>query len=348
MDWMVRFFVITSLMVLLTSCTTFTDLNEFTSPRFQTGGEKGAAFCGSCHPDTYEQWSTHSRHAKATKSPSFRRALADVKENIFLGGMFEEDMCYSCHGDKKTDEGINCESCHGPVLPNVPIEVTHEKKYTPRLKIMRKNDFCARCHQVNMPFTDQPLTTLHDEWKNSPAAKKGQTCQNCHMAKGEDDNYAFHGFKSAVRNANLYKNRLKISKIALNKKRLRLQLENRVSGHSIPASGPTRVLALELLLKDKKGIVIHRGVQRFYKHFSMVPVVGGVPFMLIENTQLQAREKRRVHLDLPEGVYERSARAIITLRMYEVADKYEGNISKAHWVSKPIIRKTVTISVTSG
>lgn len=343
MAWIVRFSITAVLMMLLTSCATFTDFDELKRPRFQTGEKKGAAFCASCHPDTYEQWSLHSRHAKATKSRSFQHALAEVKGNIILGAIMDEDMCYACHGDKASDEGINCESCHGAVLPNVPIEVTHEKKYTPRLKVMREDDFCARCHQVKMPFTEQPLTTLHDEWKQSAAAKRGQTCQNCHMKKGEDDNYAYHGFKSAVRNANLYNNRLKISKLALNKTRLRLQLENHVTGHSIPASGPTRILALELQMKNEKGVIIHREVRRFFKHFSMLPIIGGVPFMLVDNTQLRASEKRLIRFDFPGGVYKRSVRLSLILRMYEVADKYEGDIAKAHWSSKPISKKVIKI-----
>ena len=335
--------IIVVLLALLTSCTTLPDLAELQTPRYQTGGTKGAAYCGNCHPDTHEQWSKHSRHAKATKSPAFQRALAEIRENIVLGSFMNEEMCYTCHGDKKRNEGINCESCHGPVLPGVPIEVTHEKKYTPRLVEMRKPDFCSRCHQVKMPFTNEPLTTLHDEWKQSPAAKKGLTCQSCHMKKGEDDNYAFHGFKSAVRNAFLYKNKLRISKIALNSKRVRLQLENRVTGHSIPASGPNRVLALEMELRDKRGRVVHRDHQRFFKHFSMLPGVGGVPFLLMDNSQLRSGAKRRVRFSLPAGVYDRSRKLTLKLRMYEVADKYEGKLAKAHWVSKPIIEKNLAI-----
>ncbi len=164
------------------------------------------------------------------------------------------------------------------------------------------------------------------------------------MRKGEYDNYAFHGFRSAVRNAHLYKNKLKISKFALNRKRLRLQLENRVTGHSIPASGPTRVLALELLLKNNHGEVVYTQTRRFFKHFSMLPIVGGVPFMLIDNTQLQAGEKRTIRFELPERAYQRTTRVIMTLRMYEVADKFEGDLAKAHWVSKPIVRRTIRIN----
>ncbi|MCP4934059.1 MAG: hypothetical protein GY927_07585 [bacterium] len=344
---MLRFFklmIVTVQFALLTSCATLPEFSDLRTPRYQTGENKGAAYCASCHPDTHEQWSTRSRHAQSTKSATFQNALLEIKENIVVGNIIDEEMCYACHGNKKRNAGIDCESCHGTVLPGVPIETTHEKKYTPNLVEMRKSDFCARCHQTKMPFTGEALTTLHDEWKQSPAAKKGLTCQGCHMAKGEDDNYAYHGFKTAVRNGSLYKNKLKISQIAINHKRLRLLLENRVQGHSIPASGPTRILAAEIQLLNEKGVVIHRDVRRFFKHFSMLPLVGGVPFMLINNTQLRSGEKRRIRFDFPDGTYKRSAKLTLVLLMYEVADKYEGDITRAHWVSKPIIQKTVRIS----
>lgn len=344
MHWIIRFPLVAVILVLLSSCVQVPDLEKLTRPRFQTGGTKGAAYCGSCHPVAYQQWSQYSRHAKATKSRAFRRAVAELKDHIVLGGIVDEDMCYSCHGDKKINEGINCESCHGSVLPGVTFDVTHEVKFRPRLKEMRKPGFCARCHQVKAPLTGEPLTTLHDEWKQSPAARKGLTCQGCHMAKRADDPYAYHGFRTAVRNPLLYRNKLKIGKIALNAKRLRLMLENRVKGHSIPAGGPTRVLALELELKDGNGKIVHRDVRRFFKHFSMLPVVGGVPFMQINNTQLRSGENRHIRFNLPDGAYAASAKLTLLLRMFEVADKHEGRIRKAHWASRPIFRKTIAIS----
>ena len=341
---LIRIPILALLVSPMASCTQLLDLEEMTKPRFQTGATTNSAFCATCHPVVYKQWSQHSRHAKATKSRSFRRAVAELREHVVLGSIVRESMCYACHGDKKVNEGINCQSCHGPVLPGVSIEVTHERKFKPRLKEMRKPDFCAQCHQSKVPFTGAALSTLHDEWKRSLAARKGLTCQGCHMTKREDDPYAYHGFRTAVRNSSMYRRRLDVRMVSFNRKRLVLALENKVQGHSIPAGGPIRVLALELEMMDGKGKTVHRDVQRYFRHFSMLPVVGGVPFMLVDNTQLRAGEKRRVRFDLPDGVHDGSASLRLTLRMYEVADKYGGDISKAHWASRPILRKTIAIS----
>jgi hypothetical protein len=324
------------LTLLLSACAGVPDLERLETPRYQTGKSEGAAFCATCHPDTYDQWRLHSRHAQATSSKTFRAAREEILDNPVLGGFMSHKMCHSCHGDPDRNAGIDCIGCHGAPLPDVDIMVTHEQKYTPRLKqVMRKDDFCARCHQVAMPITGVPLTTVHSEWRASPAARHGQTCQSCHMPK-EDGSYAFHGFSTLVRNPGLYQGRLALGQLRVVENQLRLTVANRVAGHAIPAGGPTRVLALELELKDAGGKIVHRDTRRFFKHFSMVPIVGGVPFMLIDNSQLQAGEKRRVGFDLPAAALAVAREARLALRMYEVADKYEGDIGQAHWRSAPL------------
>lgn len=320
---------------LAAGCVALPDLEQLEQPHYQQGSQEGAAYCATCHPDTYEQWSNHSRHALATRSSAFHAALGEIRTNPVLGEFMTDAMCYACHGNPKRNEGINCESCHGPVLKGVPIEVTHEKKYKPRLEEMRKGDFCARCHEASMPVTNEPLTTVHSEWKASPAAKRGQTCQSCHMPK-EDGSYAYHGFNTLVRNPGLYRNQLVLSHLTEAAGNIHVTIENRVTGHAIPAAGPTRVLALTLELKDRSGHTVHSETRRFFKHFSMAPLVGGVPFTLIENSQLQAGEKRRLHFALPPALRGTAREAVFELRMYEVADKHEGDIARAHWRSAPI------------
>jgi Cytochrome c554 and c-prime len=323
------------------SCADTMDLDAFTKPRYEAGRQRGAQLCASCHEDIYNQWSQHSRHSQATKSPSFRRAVEDLKSNVFLAGLVKESMCYSCHGSKTRDQGVNCETCHGRPLPGVPIETTHEKKYTPRLTKMRKPGFCAKCHEVKTPITGDSFTSVHSEWKKSEAAARGLTCQRCHMAKRADDDYAYHGFDSGARNVDIYKGDLRISNIVFDQPGLRLTLENRIKGHAIPASGPTRVLALELALQDANGEVLHRQHKRFFKRFSMLPVVGGVPLWLTDNSQLASGEKRRLRFSLPEYELAKSDKLVIVLRMYEVDDQHQGDISKAHWKSKPIVRRVL-------
>ena len=100
-------------------------------------------------------------------------------------------------------------------------------------------------------------------------------------------------------------------------------------------------MALELFLHDAAGQVLHYQHQKFFKRFSMLPVIGGVPLWQTDNSQLRSGEKRRLRFALPEDQLANSDKLVIGLRMYEVADKYQGDIRKAHWVSKPILRKVL-------
>lgn len=56
--------------------------------------------------------------------------------------------------------------------------------------ILTKSEFCEACHQVAV-YPGIKLETVWEEWRASPAAKEGITCQRCHMSKnpGYDDGY---------------------------------------------------------------------------------------------------------------------------------------------------------------
>jgi nitrate/TMAO reductase-like tetraheme cytochrome c subunit len=56
--------------------------------------------------------------------------------------------------------------------------------------IIKKSEFCVACHQVAV-YPGIKLETVWEEWRASPAAKEGITCQQCHMSKnpGHDDGF---------------------------------------------------------------------------------------------------------------------------------------------------------------
>lgn len=47
---------------------------------------------------------------------------------------------------------------------------------------MSGSDFCASCHDVNL-VNNMRLEETFSEFKNSPAAARGESCQDCHMGK---------------------------------------------------------------------------------------------------------------------------------------------------------------------
>ncbi|MFQ5864927.1 MAG: multiheme c-type cytochrome [bacterium] len=307
-------------------------------PRYEVGEHKGAQFCADCHQEIYDQWLQNSVHAEATTNTRFLDYKNKITSNFMLNAMMGEEFCYACHGSKEVNEGVNCETCHGTVIPNVSIEETHEKKFKPRRENLRKPDSCTKCHEM-----EDGMTTYR-EWQKSEAAKQGITCQGCHM-KPRESGVPYHGFDSVsrTRNVGIYRDDLKIKDININFPQFSLAIENRVMGHAIPASGPSRVLVLEISFLDLKGVETYKIVQTFAKYFELIPIVGIFPAKLIENTQLQSGEARQLSFTLPSSLAGQISKAVLTLRFYDVSDDHAGDLNKAHWISEPILEGEVGI-----
>lgn len=325
----------------VTSCTMYEDMQAMKKPRYELGAHQGAKFCGSCHQEIYEQWSKHSRHAIATSAKSFHDFKDKFTGSFWLNAMMGQSMCYACHGSKEANEGVNCETCHGAAIPNVTIMETHEKKYKPGRQTLKKPEFCANCHEIKNPLSGDLIIAVYSEWKGSKAAAQDTTCQDCHMAP-RTGKLSYHGFDTAVLNAGIYRDDLRLRDIKLEFPRLSLVIENGITAHSIPAGGPVRILSLEIALLDATYNVIHKMQRTFAKRFDLMPIAGVMPYRIIENTQLQSGEARTVDFLLPPSLKGKFAKARINLRLYEVSDEHQGNIEKAHWMSNPILEKEIS------
>jgi hypothetical protein len=99
----------------------------------------------------------------------------------------------------RANEGVSCDLCHtitgfeGDVPYNFNWTVSPGKtKYAQRtgvespfhesvgLEFYRTAEFCGTCHNEKDPF-GQWVKATHLEWKESPYAKAGIVCQDCHM-----------------------------------------------------------------------------------------------------------------------------------------------------------------------
>lgn len=65
-----------------------------------------------------------------------------------------------------------------------------------------KSEFCVTCHQVQV-HPGIKLETVWEEYRNSPARKKGITCQQCHMSKSPGQNAGFDKGWAATVNGHL-------------------------------------------------------------------------------------------------------------------------------------------------
>ncbi len=127
------------------------------APARQAPGYAGSESCRKCHENIVTAWET-TRHAQAFSSPIFQRDWSKEGSNI---------SCLACHTtgfDKATgkyaQEGVTCESCHGPFQPNHPEQP---------MPIIPNVDLCGSCH-----------TSTANEWRASPHNKANIQCQACH------------------------------------------------------------------------------------------------------------------------------------------------------------------------
>ena len=117
----------------------------------------GSSSCQKCHTDIHTDWSV-TRHAQAFSSPIFQRDWSELSQ---------QTSCLECHttgfnpaSGTYSEEGVTCESCHGPFQPNHPAQ---DMPITPNA------DLCATCHQ-----------NTTDEWKASKHSTAGIQCESCH------------------------------------------------------------------------------------------------------------------------------------------------------------------------
>jgi hypothetical protein len=317
------------------------EIRSLKEPRFEVGKHAGAAVCSECHQEIFAQWSTRSRHARATSGKHFLEFRNKVRENVLINALMGEKSCYACHGSRELNEGVTCETCHGLLDNSAPVMGVHATKFAPRLVTLRSEGYCATCHELPEAMTP------HSEWQRSAAAEQGMTCQKCHMPAGADG-LPYHGFDSVVLDGDIYQGDLVIRDVVLDYPNLKVSVENLISGHGVPAGGPSRVLALELTLSDAEGRVLHEMNVLFRKKFDLMPIAGLMPLTLVEDTHLESGEVRRLVLTLPPNIADKIAGVGLLLRFYEVSDEYQGDISKAHWISEPIVVKEIRFAGTEA
>lgn len=172
----------------------------------------GANACG-CHAALIDQWRA-SMHAKALEDPLYRTKLAEGQKAT--GGKLGP-FCNKCHGPVATmtgtidredlggagtgaSEAIACMFCHQVTgLAGKPANTAHlvspdgvrraqiKDPLAPHpaaySKFHQSSEICGGCHNVDHPVNGMHLEATYTEWKESPYAKEGVSCQDCHMSR---------------------------------------------------------------------------------------------------------------------------------------------------------------------
>ena len=168
--------------------------------------------CGTCHPDQFRDWQS-SVHAKSM-GPGISGQLAEMIKSDPAAAR----SCFTCHAPLAEQaplirgseglvpnpdldahlqsQGIVCASCHvrghqrfgpprrdGTVASRAPRESLPHNGLT-RTTAFLRSEFCASCHQFapnGLALNGKLLENTFEEWRASPAARRGQQCQDCHM-----------------------------------------------------------------------------------------------------------------------------------------------------------------------
>lgn len=131
--------------------------HQETTPAAPVTQYSGSVTCAVCHKELHEMW-TETLHSQAFSSPIFQRDWTE------LGS---QTPCLACHTTgfnpvtgTYVQEGVTCESCHGPMVighPQYPMSVKADAT------------LCETCHK-----------STTDEWRASPHAAAGIQCESCH------------------------------------------------------------------------------------------------------------------------------------------------------------------------
>ena len=244
--------------------------------------------CGECHQEIYAMW-RRAMHSRATSDPIFEASYNQAYR--YTAGKAKE-ICLRCHapvavqtGDLEmlnpiSREGVNCDYCHSVVSVDLqkrdqPIKIvldgvkrgplrdaTSPAHKVARSPLHQSSEFCAGCHEYKNSNGVDVLST-YSEWKASPQAKEGKTCQICHMPltpgetvpaslappRGNINLHNVTGGHSIEQVKKAAKVRiLQVERKAGNAVEIKVEVANNGSGHSIPTGMPTRRLILDVVL----------------------------------------------------------------------------------------------------
>lgn len=241
--------------------------------------------CASCHWQSHEAW-RDGPHAQAWKDAEFQEALARTGQST---------ACSGCHlplanqhprlaaGYESADlarpaltenalwdatlmsEGVTCAACHvreGTVIatraaPDAPHPVAVSTE-------LHTSELCATCHQLTWPGADKPFYDTYGEWKASPYAEAGVSCQDCHMPAEPGASAAS---RFAARPSHAFPAHLERGMSVLldapspdvqrgSPWELTVRLQNTGAGHHIPTGSPFKTYSVEVTIEALDGTVI--------------------------------------------------------------------------------------------
>jgi len=132
------------------------DLESFETPPAKYVGTQS---CKSCHSETYRIW-VGSKHARTYVVLGTMMAMKMGENERVKTSPQKSAKCLTCHATAATvsreyrtpdfhiEEGVKCESCHGPGEQHVKKAITEGKEDAMQAKLLKpKEDDCMTCHK---------------------------------------------------------------------------------------------------------------------------------------------------------------------------------------------------------
>ena len=178
-------------------------------------GDLRASTCGACHQQIYQEWAVSTHRRAWLDDAQFQEELAKSRGKHDPKSGDVGWLCVNCHTpniqqlpklvvglednninkpiyednptfDKEMQlDAITCATCHvkdGVVYG--PYGDTNAPHATARGEFLLTEQVCTSCHQAEARYPVQNLGCFFstgEEWRASPYAERGETCQSCHM-----------------------------------------------------------------------------------------------------------------------------------------------------------------------
>jgi hypothetical protein len=212
--------------------------------QFHLMGQAAANECMQCHAPLAEQKSLLARergwaHAPATAPPAY------VPNDLHRGGL----VCAACH--VRRHERFGPPPRRGAA--RAPAASTPHGGSTAS-EAFQDSRFCSTCHQFpphGRRLNGKLLENTFEEWRESPAAKQGKSCQSCHMP---DRRHLWRGIHDREMTRRALEISLEVGNRGPGESWARARLANVGAGHHFPTYVVPEVVAV-LALVDAAGAV---------------------------------------------------------------------------------------------
>lgn len=295
----------------------------------ETGGDPGgqggaksqwlsSVQCKDCHADVWAEWHG-SHHQIAYLNPEVRALSEDFRNKDCQACHLPVPISMTGYGTRTLprqtfpDEGVSCLTCHlgkaGEILGrnSVPEAPCKPVANTDVISM----GLCESCH-------NQHQTT--DQWRASPQAAAGTSCNDCHMPeverrlgdgstrKGRAHRYPGAHDAAMLRTSAKFDVTVVAAEGGGGGREIELRLENVGAGHNFPTEERHRAVDMVLRFVDGEGkasewITGYRFRQPYRDEKG-------------DNTQLPAGEAKAVRIAVPEGAVRAEARLWYRLTPY--------------------------------